>query len=69
MLQELKEPMQKYKTLNLKTYMMQHTLKYKILLKFTPKRAQWRNYIGPVPPFGRTKLHRTSNAIWSNKIT
>ena len=54
--------MQECKMLTLKMYTIQYMLKYKILLKFTPKLTQCRNHIKPVPPFGLTKM-RTSNHL------
>ena len=55
-LQKLQEQMQKCKILTLKMYAIQYMSKYKMILKFTPRRTQWRNYIETVPPFGLPKM-------------
>ena len=34
-----------------------------MLLKFTPRRTQWRNYIEPVPPFGLAKMCASKHLI------
>ena len=38
-------------------------LKYKLFLKFTPKRPQLRNYIEPAPPFGLTRMCKSKHLI------